>query len=56
MIQSTTSINCSPIKPSFKQRNNNTELMADAAEIIKSTDLKNLDEENQKLEYFLKAE
>ena len=45
MIQSTTSINCSPIKPSFKQRNNNTELMEDAAELIKSTDLKNLDDE-----------
>ena len=45
MIQATTSINCSPIKPSFKQRNNNTELMTDAAEIIKSTDLKNLDED-----------
>ena len=44
MIQATTSINCSPIKPSFKQ-NQNTELMADAAEIIKSTDLKNLDED-----------
>ena len=45
MIQATTSINCSPIKPSFKQQRKNTELMEEAAELIKSTDLKNLDDD-----------
>ena len=45
MIQSTTSVKSTQIRPSFKKDHRNTELMSDAAQVIKSTDLKNLDED-----------
>ncbi len=46
MIQAT-SVNCSPIKPtSFKRsESRNVEVMEDAAEFIKTADLKNVDED-----------
>lgn len=41
-----TSVNCAPIRPSFKKNEKNVELMRDVADLVKDTkDIKNVDED-----------